>query len=640
MNSFCGEEFFTGCNYWASHAGTRMWQDWNETQVNRDFALFHANGIRMIRVFPLWSDFQPLRQHCGWTGTPVELCLGEEELPDTPAGQNGMDERMIARFEKMLDLAETHGLSVIVGLLTGWMSGRLHVPEAFVHRNIIEDPLAVKWEVKFVSFLVGRFKAHPAVAAWDLGNECNCLGKASTPAAAWNWSHAISSAIRVQDPTRPVISGMHSLGVFETEKNAWTIADQAETTDILTTHPYPEFTPWCNMERLNSFKNAFHAVAETRLYADIAGKKAFVEEAGNLGPALSSHAIAGNYLRNLLWNTWTHDCKGVLWWCAHEQTHLTHNPYRWNAMERQLGLFDSDMKPRATMQAIRDFTAFLADRKLELAPFRRDAIVILTHDQDSWAAAYGAFLLAKKANFDIEFMSADQKLKKSQFYILPSLCGFSGIYQNRYRDLLDAVKAGATLLVTSDGGALEPFQELFGMELQFRRLADAPLKAIVRGREFTVRCRYEQIYGANGAEVLGTDQNGNPVLSMNPYGKGRLLFCTLPLETAAVSTLRDFDGELPLSQIVYRIAAEVSGIRRIAEAVDGDVTLTEHPAAHGVRIAAVNNAPHPVNTMLKILDPRYVFSSLTADSPCTLKDGVLSLRENSGAILDYRKIEA
>ena len=26
-----------GCNYWASHAGVRMWSQWNETVVRQDF---------------------------------------------------------------------------------------------------------------------------------------------------------------------------------------------------------------------------------------------------------------------------------------------------------------------------------------------------------------------------------------------------------------------------------------------------------------------------------------------------------------------------------------------------------------------------------------------------------------------------
>lgn len=31
-----GKGFVTGCNYWASHAGLRMWRDWDGAQVEKD----------------------------------------------------------------------------------------------------------------------------------------------------------------------------------------------------------------------------------------------------------------------------------------------------------------------------------------------------------------------------------------------------------------------------------------------------------------------------------------------------------------------------------------------------------------------------------------------------------------------------
>ena len=31
-------EFSIGCNYWSSEAGIRMWRDWSESAVEKDFA--------------------------------------------------------------------------------------------------------------------------------------------------------------------------------------------------------------------------------------------------------------------------------------------------------------------------------------------------------------------------------------------------------------------------------------------------------------------------------------------------------------------------------------------------------------------------------------------------------------------------
>lgn len=49
--------FTLGCNYWASHAGTRMWRDyWRPAVVGRDLAALGAAGLTTLRVFPLWND--------------------------------------------------------------------------------------------------------------------------------------------------------------------------------------------------------------------------------------------------------------------------------------------------------------------------------------------------------------------------------------------------------------------------------------------------------------------------------------------------------------------------------------------------------------------------------------------------------
>ena len=54
-----GKPFFVGCNYWASHAGTRMWRNWDAASVEADLAALSKAGVQVIRAFPLWPDFQP-----------------------------------------------------------------------------------------------------------------------------------------------------------------------------------------------------------------------------------------------------------------------------------------------------------------------------------------------------------------------------------------------------------------------------------------------------------------------------------------------------------------------------------------------------------------------------------------------------
>ena len=81
MKIFESGKFFTGCNYWASHAGTNMWSDWRPEVIEADFARLTEAKIGVLRIFPLWSDFQPLRIHRGGGGWERELRLGEDPLP-------------------------------------------------------------------------------------------------------------------------------------------------------------------------------------------------------------------------------------------------------------------------------------------------------------------------------------------------------------------------------------------------------------------------------------------------------------------------------------------------------------------------------------------------------------------------------
>lgn len=200
-----------------------MWSDWQPEVISADFAKLAEGELTLLRVFPLWPDFQPLHRLCGGEGNFHEYRFGEEPLPDDTIGQAGVAAGMLERFSLMADKAHRHGLQLIVGLVTGWMSGRLFTPPAFANVNVISDPEALRWQARFVKCFVEELRDHPAIIAWDLGNECNVMGRASA-AESWLWTHTIATAIRAADPSRPVVSGMHSLPADP--RKAWSMRDQ------------------------------------------------------------------------------------------------------------------------------------------------------------------------------------------------------------------------------------------------------------------------------------------------------------------------------------------------------------------------------------------------------------------------------
>ncbi len=590
--------FAVGCNYWASHAGTAMWQNWNEEVVREDFRKMAAIGLQVARVFPLWPDFQPLQMLFGGHGHETELRFGEQPLPDTEAGRAGVSEEAMAKFRRVADIAQENGIKLAVGLVTGWMSGRLFVPRAFESRNVLTDPLTIKWQVRFVRYFVRTFKNHPAIVAWGPGNECNCMAPVASREQAWNWMNTICAAVRLEDPSRPIISGMHGLlPAADTRMTdlRWTIEDQAELSDMLTTHPYPEFTPHAKRDQVNCLRNCFHATAESRMYGDIGNKPCICEEIGTLASMLAGEAVKAAYIRNVLFNLWAHDCHGLFWWCGFEQLGLEHAPYDWTAVERELGLFRLDGTPRPVAEAIGNFRDLIARMPFERLPARRrEAVCVLSHGQDIWANAWSSFILAKQAGFDFDFQYSLEPLKESSLYLVPGVSSAGNFSRRRWFELIERVKGGATLYFSMNDGMVAPFNEVFGVESQYREERGTPATIVWNNREFQVAAPYRYALKPCGAEVLAAEKDGNPAFLKYRLGKGIAYLLTVPLENHLTQTCGAFDeaDSLPFFQFYREVAGAELLSRRLVQAGNPLVTATEHRINDREAVVIlVNNQP-------------------------------------------------
>lgn len=625
-----GSRFFVGCNYWSSHAGTNMWRDWRPEEVEADFKALSENGVQVLRVFPRWDDFQPLVMHRGGGSAYRELRMGEDPLPDTYFGKAGVDEEMISRLRTLVDLAHKYNLQLIVCMITGWMSGRMLSPTAFDRFNLLTDPFVLRWQVRLTHILVREFKDAPAIVAWDLGNECNCLGSRQGPSQMWAWSNAIAGAIRLEDPTRPVVSGMHGLTV-DPESSA-SIIDQGETTDVLCTHPYPVFTPHSKVDRVNTIRNAFHAACETQLYSDIGNAPAFVEEAGSLGPGASSEQVAANYLHNMLWNSYAHGCLGLLWWCGHDQTLLNQTPYDWCGMERHLGLLRPDRTPKATMNVLGKFGRMV--EHVRLPRHRQDAVCLLTESQDQWGVAYMTYLLAKQAGFDIKFQYANSALIPADIYLMPSINGYNVMRSHRWKKVLQAVNDGAKLYVSSQDATLDPFFDgPSGVQLETSAKAPYPQQINCDRFNLVVNGPYELKISAVNAEILATDADGDPALTKASYGKGEIIFCNTPVEAVMVEQPRAFEKD---SYKLYRYLMELFGIKRNATRNNPMLTLTEYIDNDGnLLVCAVNNTPNPITDT--IVTPNWKFEKTIIGA--SQDSATITVPGNSGTLIRFKSIK-
>lgn len=96
------EPFVFGVNYWPRKKAMYRWSDFDIAEVQEEFAIIHELGLTLVRIFPLWEDFQ---------SSPNEVSLSN-----------------LKNLVTVCDLAERYHLKLDVTFFTGHMSGPNWVP--------------------------------------------------------------------------------------------------------------------------------------------------------------------------------------------------------------------------------------------------------------------------------------------------------------------------------------------------------------------------------------------------------------------------------------------------------------------------------------------------------------------------------
>lgn len=556
-------DFLTGVNYWASNAGMLTFSNFDEKVIDKDFKFLSSYGVDTIRVFPLWPDFQPIENSYtnGKTfsvrknGVPLEYLKYK----------SGLDEGACEKFKTLLNLAKKYNIKVIVALITGWMSGKNFIPEALKGENPITSKRAIVFECKFIKDFISIFKEYEQIIAWEFGNECNALSFESPEYDNELWLQTISSAIRLADNTRPVYAGMHGL----TCSNQWTIQTVGDYSDCMTTHPYPLFTPYCSKEELTSMRACLHASAESEYYASISGKPCMVEEINTIGPMYAGGESAGKYLEKSYATSVASGTTGYLWWCGFDQDKLDFPPYDTIALEQNLGVAIDNETPRPTTFKLKEVAGFFKGVD-NLSTLYKDLTFILSSEQDDWKIAYGSYVLALQSGHVATFAFENQPLKKSNYYVLPSITSQAGIPNLLYKDLLKNVENGAKVLITYNGGYIPQFEKFTGLEVQGRTEQPRQLKFKASGKEVEITANTSLLLKTTTATSV-IEADGNVILSKNKVGKGEVYFLNAPLECFYTESYYPHETNL------YAIYEEVFGRSGDVQVLDKKVAVFNYP---------------------------------------------------------------
>lgn len=532
-------KFLIGCNYWDSAHGTEMWRFYDEKVIRDDIAALSKCGVKCMRVFPNWRDFQPVKRLYGIRMTPVD-CVTVDEKP--LADRTGIDEAQIANFRNFAEICQEYGISLVVAVVTGWMSGRLFTPPIVDGKNPVADPEALMWTARFIKGFVSRIKDLPNIVMWDLGNECNCMGLAQTRFEAYTWTAFVRNAIKAEDPSRPISSGMHGLKIEE--DGVWTISDQGEITDYLTTHPYPSPTINNDFDATNQMRTTIFPTAQCMLYQDIGSKPVIMQEQGSFSDTTANREMAGDFARVNIYSCIAHNVKGYFWWCAHEHIHLERPPYTWSMMERSLGMLDLDRTPKPVGEEIRKASAVIESLPFdELPDHEIDAVCVLTKNE-RWQNGSVAFTLAKQAGLDVKFVNGDVNdvyLPDAKMYLVPGASKWAIMYKHTWDQLKSKIyHDGATLLVTYDGGSLIELEQVFGFRSKGMIRTRGKHRAKFDFGSLDYQVDAELLVEPTSALTLAVNENDNPVFTVNQFGKGKVFFLNMPLEMNLSSKSKAF----------------------------------------------------------------------------------------------------
>jgi endo-1,4-beta-mannosidase len=234
------DPFVLGVNYWPRRSAMFFWRDFNADEVSEDFATIASIGMTVVRIFLLWEDWQP--------------------TPDTVSAS------ALDHLGKVCDIATEHGLQLDVTFFTGHMSGPNWAPSWLLdadapfpaetvrqvvsggvpvpssYRNMFHDETALAASELLLKTVVGRYKDHPAIWMWNLGNEPDLFAWPHSPEAGREWVRHMTSIIKAIDPVHPVTCGLHSESLLNDPNLR--VHDVFAETDVAVIHGYPMYIPW------------------------------------------------------------------------------------------------------------------------------------------------------------------------------------------------------------------------------------------------------------------------------------------------------------------------------------------------------------------------------------------------------------
>jgi len=334
----------------------RWWPLFDRGEVAADFARIAACGLDCVRVFLTWEDFEP--------------------------APNRVDRAALDRLIEVADLADEFELALLPTLFTGHMSGVNWIPgwalgdpggdarfRVVSHgrvagaglRNWYIDPEIEAAQCLLAAEVAKALKGHPALLAWDLGNEnSNCVIPPSREAAG-GWLARITSAIRGVDSEALITVGLH-MEDLEEDRRLGPI-DASPCCDFLSMHGYPIYAHWADgptdhrllpfLARLTRWLGEGRDVMFTEFGLPTYGPGSRREDSA----LLIAEDAAAAYTAAALEALRQAGCVGAMLWCYSDYDPALRRvpPFDFAPHELSFGLWRADGSPKASVEVVAAF---------------------------------------------------------------------------------------------------------------------------------------------------------------------------------------------------------------------------------------------------------------------------------------------
>lgn len=588
-----GEQVWFGCNFWSRAGGPFMWQSYDEEVVRSELVMMRGAGLDVTRSFLFWPHAMP---------EPGRL-----------------DDEVMNRFERFLDLHVELGMRTIPTFLVGHMSGENWDPEWRDGRDLYTDTWMVAQQSSYLTQVAARFAAHPAIVGWLVSNEMPIYGGPAAQPDVTAWAQLMVTAIRAGDPDKPVSIGDGAWGREVTgTDNGFSVRELAAITQFVGPHVYPMGDDVIRQHLRAAFVCELAAVAHLPVV---------LEEFG-VSSDFASDEHAAQYYRQVLHTTLLAGATGWLAWNNTDFDNLPEqDPYRHHPFELHFGLTRADGSAKPQLHEITAFRQLV--NRLDLPRCERwpAQLALLvpayldgpehwtfaeserTHITDALEQSYVA---CREAGLGPAFVREPEPVPDAaRLVIVPSV---KALTVPTWKRLGEHAAAGRTIYV-SYGLGDSPIQRgpwwtdlesIFGVRHGLRYgMVEPVLDDVV---EVTFRVDFGRIaasdtlhfraVGSPGgrsilpveaidAEVVAVDQHGRPVLTRRSHGAGQAVLSTLPLEYFAARAPRVNPED---TWRLYDALADEAGVERSVRVDDPRILVDGLSHRDGREFAWLINA--------------------------------------------------